>query len=46
MGKLNDKMEHHKEKLMSSHEVLAEMKLRKTEMSVSIYEYYITYAHL
>jgi len=36
MGKLNDKMEHHKEKLMSSHEVLAEMKLRKTEMSVSL----------
>ena len=34
MAKITEMMEEHKKKLMASHEVLAEMKIRKTEMSV------------
>ena len=34
IGKITEMQEEHKKKLMASHEFLAEMKLRKTEMSV------------
>ena len=36
LEKLNVKMGHHKEKLMGSHETLAQLKIRRTEISVSI----------
>jgi len=36
MGKLNEMMDQHREKLMSAHSILAEMKHRKTEMSVCL----------
>ena len=34
--KLTEMMEQHRERLMSAHELLAEKKLRKTEMSVGL----------
>ena len=34
--KLTEMMEQHRERLMNAHELLAEKKLRKTEMSVGL----------